>query len=220
MGRWGNRIKRDSTVSVGVCNSSSWLGNLAKVFWLDGWCYVLVSRIAKTSAKVLNGTKSWLRLREKRVAFRRSGRAERMRIPLPQSCESASRTETRSNVGSYAATFIVGVVGFVVGNLALDAIKEQIHHNAAQPSSQPAPTGTPQLALQSEPRPSAASPPAQLALNHLQSDQSQLRRRFRRPFRLALRHWQFNQSQHQMRAIIDVASPMGRTAVTARPLPT
>ena len=82
-----------------------------------------------------------------------------MRIPLPQSCQSAPRTETTFNVSSYAATFVVGVVGFVVGNLALDAVKEQIHHNAVQSSSQSASISPPPLATQSGPSLPAIPPP-------------------------------------------------------------
>jgi tetratricopeptide (TPR) repeat protein len=41
-----------------------------------------------------------------------------------------------SNIGYFVATFVVGVLGFVVGNLALDAIKEQIHPSPAQLSAQ------------------------------------------------------------------------------------
>jgi hypothetical protein len=82
-----------------------------------------------------------------------------MRISLPRSNETAPRIQTTSNAGSYAATFVVGVVGFVVGNLALDAIKEQIHHNTVQSSSHSASVWPPPLATQLEPSPPAVAPP-------------------------------------------------------------
>jgi Flp pilus assembly protein TadD len=73
-----------------------------------------------------------------------------LRLRFPQSDQAANRSEATSNFGSYLATFVVGVLGFVVGNLALDAIKEQIPHSATQSSSQPVLTVTPQMAAQSD----------------------------------------------------------------------
>jgi tetratricopeptide (TPR) repeat protein len=79
---------------------------------------------------------------------------------LPQSGEHASRGRTTSNAGSYFATFVIGVLGFVVGNLALDAIKEQIHHDKLQTASQSNAVSPPPLATPSEPRPLATPHPA------------------------------------------------------------
>jgi hypothetical protein len=86
-----------------------------------------------------------------------------MSSSLPQSYEFAPRIETTSKVGSYLATFVVGVLGFIVGNLALDVINEQIHHNTSQAPSQPASSGPPILATESQPTRRLVPPPAPAA---------------------------------------------------------
>jgi hypothetical protein len=86
---------------------------------------------------------------------RKSRRSRTISTFLPQSSEHVSRIETTSKVGSYGATLVVGILGFVLGNLALDAIKEQIHHSSIQSLSQSAPGSPPPLATQSGPRPPA-----------------------------------------------------------------
>ena len=92
-----------------------------------------------------------------------------MKTSLLRPHKTSSRIETASMGGSYAATFVVGVLGFIVGNLALDAIKEQIHPNTTLSASQPAPNGPPQLAIQSEPRPPAVPQPAAIVPTPLAS---------------------------------------------------
>ena len=94
-----------------------------------------------------------------------------MRTSLPHACESASRTETTSRFGSYGASFVVGVLGFVVGNLALDAIKERIHPNAAQSSSQSVAISPPPLATQAEPGPPALPPQEPISGRNVQDRQ-------------------------------------------------
>jgi Flp pilus assembly protein TadD len=79
-----------------------------------------------------------------------------LRIRFPQSDQVATQGEATSNFGYYFATFVVGVFGFVAGNLALDAIKEQIHPGTSQSSSQPVLTVTPTPGAQSSPQASAA----------------------------------------------------------------
>ena len=86
-----------------------------------------------------------------------------MSTSLPKSRGSAPRIETTSKVGTYGETLVIGVLGFVLGNLAWDAIKEQIHHDTSQSSSQPAPISPPSLVTQSEPALRAVPQPAPIS---------------------------------------------------------
>jgi Flp pilus assembly protein TadD len=127
--------------------------------------------LPKRLPKFLEGRKSWLTLREdeiKRGWFQKIRWSKKLRILFPQSDQSGTRSGATSSFGSYVATFVVGVLGFVAGNLALDAIKEQIYHSTAPSSSQaqsssqpvltvPAQSDLQESASQSDPQASAAA---------------------------------------------------------------